>query len=171
MSDFIRLEADGRKKQVSAAAASTGAADQNRLVKTGPDGRIDSTLLPTGIGDESKGVEASEALNAGDFVNIFDLGGASRVRRANATAAGSEAVGFVLDNFAAGEQATVFFEGENTALTGLTAGQTLFLSADTPGGVTTTPPSAVGNIVQIVGKACDATSAIFKEDDGVCIGA
>jgi len=77
----------------------------------------------------------------------------------------------VTDNFASGELATIFFEGENTSLTGLTAGQTLFLSAATPGGVTTTPPTAVGNVVQIVGKACSATSAIFKEDDGVCIGA
>ena len=114
---------------------------------------------------------ASEALSAGDFVNIFDDGGTPSVRRANATAIGTEAIGYVTNNFALGDDATVFFEGENTALTGLTPGATYFLSAATPGGVTTTPPAANGNIVQIVGKACSATSIIYQEDDGVCRGA
>lgn len=171
MSDFINLDAAGLKKQQSALVTSAGAADQNRIVKTNAAGVLDSTLFPAGIGDESKGLTASEALSAGDFVNIFnDPIDGPRVRRANATARGTEAVGFVSDNFAAGELATVFFEGENTALTGLVAGTTLFLSADTPGGATDTAPNAVGNVVQVIGKACSATSAIFKEDDGVCIG-
>lgn len=175
MSDLLTLDAAGRKKLVEAAASSSGAADQDRVVKTGADGRIDSTLLPSGLGDESKTVIASEALTAGDFVNIFnDLSGGApgvtSVRRANATAAGSEAVGYVLNNFAAGEDATVFFEGENTALTGIVPNTTYFLSTTVPGGVTDTPAMATGNIVQQLGTGCSTTSIIYREDDGVCIG-
>lgn len=168
MPDFINLDpATNRKKQFAAAASSSGSADSNRLIKTNSAGVIDTTLLPTGIGSQSKTVETSEALSAGDYVNIFDVGGDARVRRADATTSGTEAIGFVLDNFAAGADATVFFEGTNTALSGLTPGQTLFLST-VPGAASPVAPAVPGSVVQIVGKACGVDAAIFIEDDGVC---
>lgn len=169
MTDFINLDpSTGRKKQFVAADSSTGSADAGRVIKTNGAGVIDQTLLPSGVGAQAKVVTASETLSAGDFVNIFDDGGTPGVRRASASAPGLEAHGFVLDNFAASAGATVFFEGANTALSGLTPGATLFLSADTPGAATTTAPTGSGNVVQIVGKACATDSAIFIEDDGVC---
>ena len=168
MSDFINLDpTTSRKKQFAAADSSSGSADANRIIKTNAAGVLDATFLPAGIGAQSKTVDASEALSAGDFVNIFDNAGVAAVRRADATTPGTEAIGFVLDNFAAGTQATVFFEGANTALTGLTPGATLFLST-TPGQATESAPTGAGNVVQVVGKACGVDAAIFIEDDGVC---
>jgi hypothetical protein len=51
----------------------------------------------------------------------------------------------------------VFFDDSNTALTGLTPGLTYYLSV-TSGGVTTTPTTTTGQIVQEVGFAVSATT-------------
>jgi hypothetical protein len=117
-------------------------------------------MMPVGIGADTAAITASEALAAGDFVNIWDNTGA-RARKADASTAGKEAHGFVLATVSSGAVATVYFEGTNTQVTGQTPGM-VYLSASTAGRATTTPPSAAGNIVQSLGFATSATAINFQ---------
>lgn len=161
---FIKLN-NGRlaEETVESISQTTGAADADKLIRAGTDGKLDQSLLPTGVGPDTLTVTASEALSAGDFVNIHTGG----VRKADASAAGKEADGFVLDAVSSGQPATVYFEGRNTALTALTVGARYYLSGTTPGAVTTTPPAASGNVVQFLGRASETTSLAFEATDGV----
>ncbi len=139
--------------------SSAGAGDANKLVALDGSGRIDSSMMPVGIGADTAVITASEALAAGDFVNIWNSTGA-KVRKADATAAGKEAHGFVLAAVANGASATVYFEGTNTGVSGLTPGP-VFLQT-TAGQAGATVPSASGNVVQRLGVATSATSVNFE---------
>ncbi|MDD2711284.1 MAG: hypothetical protein PHU77_00050 [Simplicispira sp.] len=167
---FISL-VDGRLTEdtIESVDASTGATDANKLLRLGSDGRLSETVLPTGVGDDAMSMPASENLAGGDFVNVWDDSGTASVRKADATAAGKEADGFVLDAVASGQPATVFFEGRNAGLTGLTVGARYYLSAAAPGAASTTPPAATGNVVQFLGRATTPTSLAFEATDGVIL--
>ena len=52
-------------------AASAGASDAGKLVALDAAGRINTTMMPTGIGADTAIIVASEALSAGDLVNIY----------------------------------------------------------------------------------------------------
>lgn len=145
--------------EVPAIATSAGAGDAGKLVEVGGDGRLHSSLMPVGIGADTKLIEASEALTAGDYVTIHNSGGA-RVRLADASdGVAGMAHGFVLDNVASGDDATLYFEGANPQLTGLTPGVTYALSHTTPGKVIalSAASTTAGHIVQELGYATEAT--------------
>lgn len=135
---------------------SLGAGDAGKIPALDASGRFDESFMPTGIGADTAAIVASEALSAGDFVNVWNDAGTPKVRKADATTAGKEAHGFVLSSFADAATAIVYFEGANTQVSGATAGR-VYLST-TPGGFTSTPPSAAGNVVQMVGVAVAATN-------------
>ncbi|XXQ53892.1 hypothetical protein ACA040_002574 [Xenophilus aerolatus] len=139
--------------------SSAGAGDANKLVALDGAGRIDPTMMPVGIGADTASIQASEAIAAGDFVNIWNSGGA-RVRKADATAAGKEAHGFVLAAVASGANATVYFEGSNTGVSGVTPG--LVFLQTTAGQAGAAVPNASGNVVQRLGIATSATSINFE---------
>jgi hypothetical protein len=145
---------------VNSKTSSAGAADSGKVVALDGAGKIDSTMMPTGIGADTASITASEALAAGDMVNIYDSTGA-KCRKADAATAGKEAHGFVLAAVESAANATVYFEGTNTQVTGQTPGP-VFLSATTPGLATSTAPSGSGNVVQRVGFATGATSINFQ---------
>ena len=197
MAKFIKLDA-GRLKEEAAVATSAGAADAGKIpqldsngvlaatvvnstttsagagdaakvVALDSAGRISTTMMPVGIGADTASVQASENLVAGDFVNIWLDGADTRVRKADATAVGKEAVGFVLAAVNSGSPALVYFEGSNNQLTSLAVGSRYYLSAASAGAVTTTPPAASGNVVQYVGIATSATSIAFEGTDGVVL--
>lgn len=145
--------------EVPAVAVSAGAGDAGKLPELGADGRLHTSVMPPGIGADTKVIQASEALAAGDFVTIHDVGGAARIRKADAAdGVVGKAHGFVLDNVASGANGTVYFEGPNTALTGLTAGVTYALSHTAPGGVVALADASTtaGHIVQELGVATAA---------------
>ena len=125
--------------------------------------------MPSGIGADVVSLPATEALAAGDFVNIYDNSGTISVRKANATDATKPANGFVKSAVASGANATVYFEGINNALTGLTVGSQYFLST-TAGAITTTAPSTSGNIVQYIGTPHATTAIRFEPEAPVTIG-
>jgi len=154
---------------VNSTAVSTGATDAAKVVALDGTGRIDQSMMPVGIGADTATIMASENLAAGDFVSVWDDAGTVKVRKADATAAGKEAVGFVLESATSGTNALVYFEGSNTQLSGLTLGARYYLSAASAGGVVTTPPSAAGNVVQFLGKSISATSISFEPTDGVIL--
>jgi hypothetical protein len=68
----------------------------------------------------------------------------------------------VLSSVTSGQNATVFFEGANTALSALTPGVTYFLSGSTAGLATATAPSTSGHIVQQIGTSYSATTISFE---------
>lgn len=144
---------------LNAKASSTGAGDAGKIAQLDGSGRLDTTMLPVGVGPDTASIPASENLAAGDFVNIHNSTGA-KVRKADATTSGKEAHGFVLSAVTSGNNATVYFEGTNTAVTGQTPG-VVFL-ASTAGTATATPPSGSGNVVQQIGLATSATGINFE---------
>jgi hypothetical protein len=140
---------------VNAKNSSAGAGDAGKIAQLDGSGRLSSTMMPVGFGDDTKTLTASEALAAGDLINVWSDSGTAKVRKADATTAGKEAHGFVLSAVSSGASATVYFEGANTACTSLTAG-VQFLTT-TAGRTSTTAPSGAGNVVQRVGFAVSAT--------------
>ena len=138
---------------------SAGAGDAGKLVALDSSGRVDSTMMPVGIGADTQVITTSEALAAGDWVNIWNSTGA-KARKADATTAGKHAMGFVLSAFGSAASATVYFEGTNTQVTGQTAGD-VFLST-TAGLGTATAPSSAGNVVQPIGVATSTTTVNFQ---------
>lgn len=163
---YIKLS-NGRLAEQAAVETSAGAGDAGKIVALSGDGRLDPSVMPAGIGADVATVVASENLSAGDFVNIWDDAGSVKVRKADSSSAGYEADGFVLDAVTSGQNASVYFEGRNTGKSGLTIGARYYLGAT--GGVTTTPPSAGGNVVQFLGRAISATAITFEGTDGVIV--
>ena len=155
MADKYIKQENGALKEVEATVTSTGSSEAGDVVALDAQGKIDQSLLPPGIGADTFSVVAYEDLSAGDFVNIYDNSGTSNCRKADATTAGKEAHGFVLEAVTAAAVATIYREGTNNQVTGLSVGMQ-YLDT-TAGACTNTPPSASGNIVQRLGVAISAT--------------
>ena len=151
---------------LNAKNTSAGAGDAGKLPQLDASGRLDSTMMPVGVAADTAIITTSEAVAAGDFVNIWNSTGA-KVRKADATVSGKEAHGFVLVGAASGAPATVYFEGQNTAVTGQTPGP-VFLGT-TAGVATATPPSGSGNVVQKLGTAISATTVVFEANDPIVL--
>lgn len=151
--------ATGRQKEVQAETVGGSGAAANEIPQLDANGRIPATMMPTGIAADTEVITASEALAAGDFVNVHNSAGA-KVRKADATTVGKEAHGFVLSAVANGAAATVYFEGANDQVSSQTPG-TVFL-ATTAGQAVAVPPSAAGNVQQSLGVAVSATKINFE---------
>lgn len=148
--------------EVQALVTSAGAGDDGKIVALDATGKLDTSVMPVGIGADTSVITASENLAAGDLVNVWNNGGLFKVRKADATTSGKEAHGFVLAAVTSGNPATVYFEGSNTGVTGLTPGVQFLLT--TAGTVGTTAPSGSGNVVQRVGFAVSATVLNFQSE-------
>lgn len=160
----------GKPTTKSFTTTSTGVADAGKGIALNSAGELDITLLPSGVGPTVVVAPASEALLAGNYVNVWNDAGTAKGRKTDASAAGKEATGFVLTAVEAGQNATIYTDGTNNALTGLTPGERYFLSATTPGGVTTALALATGNVVQYIGTAVSETKLPFQPQDGYVIG-
>lgn len=147
-------------------AASAGAADAAKVVQLDSAGRLDATMMPVGVGADTALITTSEALVAGDLINVWNSTGA-KVRKADPATAGKEAHGFVLAGFASGVAATVYFEGTNTAVTGLTPGPQ-YLGA-TAGKSTNVAPTGAGKVVQRVGFATSPTTLNFNAGEPIVL--
>lgn len=165
-SKFLAL-VSGRIRETVATVASSGIADDGKIVALGTDGRLDASVLPVGIGAETKLIQASENLSAGNLVNIWDSGGQFRVRKADASISGKEANGFVLSSVTSGQNASVYLEGTITGLAGLLPGR--YYLATSPGEITATAPAASGNVVQYIGEAVSTTEVTFERNDGIIL--
>lgn len=146
-----------------ALATSAGAVDAGKIAKLDSSGKLDPTFIPFGVGQETDTIIASEALAAGDIVNLWDNAGTINARKAVATAYATKGDAYVLAAVAALGVATVYFEGTLTGLVGLTPGAVYYLS-ETAGGITSTPPSTIGSIVQKIGKAHGTTKLSFEPE-------
>lgn len=160
MADKYLKNNGGSYKEVGFLTTSAGAADAGKGIGLNAQGRLDETMMPVGIGADTKALVASEALSAGNQVSIWNDSGTAKVRKADGTTEGKFVDGFVLAATEADATATVYFEGTNNQVTGQTAGD-VFL-ATVAGNGTSTAPSASGNVVQRIGVAVSATEVNFE---------
>lgn len=150
--------------------SSAGAGDAGKIPALDATGRLDSSMMPVGVAAETTAAVASEALSAGNAVNLWNDAGTLKARKADASTTGKEANGFVLATVSLGDTATVYGPSQaNTQVTGLTVGAKLWLDPATPGGVTDTPPSTAGQTSQYVGKATAATAYVFDPADPITL--
>ena len=104
-------------------------------------------------------VTASEALLAGDFVEIFASSGAKCRKASSGAGTLRKAEGYVLAAVASGAVAQVFpLGGVNSQLTGLVAGESHFLTA--AGRAASAAPTGSGQAVQDLGVALSATDLL-----------
>ena len=157
---YLGLNA-GVPTEVEGLVQSAGAGDAGKIVALDATGKLDETLLPTGIGADVAVIPASENLSVGDLVNVFDDSGTTKARKADASTAGKHAHGFVTASVTSGQNASVYFEGTVSGLDSVPAGD-LYLSATTPGGFTATAPSGTGKVVQRIGVGVTSTSLNFE---------
>lgn len=164
---FLRLIA-GRITEIAGIVTSAGAGNDGDFPVLDATGKLSTTMMPVGVVADNKSVVSSESLTAGDLVNIWDSTGI-KVRKADATAVGKEADGFVLAGVTAPAEALVYFEGTNNVLSGLTLGARYYLNTVAGGVVATTPPTGSGNVVQYIGRAISTTELTFEPTDGVVL--
>ena len=162
---FLRL-VSGAITEILGVQVSAGAANANDIPALDANGRLDNSMMPVGIGADTAAITTSEALSAGDWVNVWNSTGV-KARKADATVAGKEAHGFVLAAAGSGASATVYFEGTNNQVTGQTVGNVWLQTTPGTGGATI--PSAAGNIVQKLGVALSATAVAFEPEAPVTL--
>lgn len=164
MADKFLYNNGGRPAEKEAKVSSAGASDAGKIVALDADGRLNLTVMPSGVGPSTVSIVASESLVSGALVNIWDNLGTPNIRNADATTNGKPAHGYVTGAYSALQTATVYLSGQNTAVTGRTPGKTQYLST-TPGQMTETAPSASGNLVQMIGPAANATTVRFQPQE------
>ena len=162
----------GLRTLVASLQTSSGAGDAGKIIATNSVGKLDATLLPDGIGPDIQMVTASEALTAGNFVNLWNDSGALKMRKADATNA-RRAHGFVeagVANSAVG--AMRWLDATNAQLSGLTAGSRYYLGA--AGVATVTPydstgPANAGYLHQYLGIAVSTTELATEDSTEIVL--
>lgn len=159
---------NGKPTSIKTNQASAGNADAGKVVALNAEGHIDDTMLKNA---DTRIIEASEALSAGDFVQVFDDGGTPKMRKSDNSNA-RNVDGFVRDAITSGASGKIYLEGVNPGLSGLTIGDRYYL--DTSGQPTNTPldqndVANVGKIHQYLGKAVSATEIQTEPADCVLI--
>lgn len=160
---FLRFNLTTKEWEISEGVqTSAGSGDAGKLAKLNASGYFDSTLLPPGVGEEAKTMTTSEAVTAGNLVNIHDDTGA-KVRKADASGPSPKpAHGFVTASAAMGETVKVYPVAFLAGLSGMTIGAKYFL-AKTPGGITTDVSGYVsGDLIQEVGFMYDTDTLSFR---------
>ena len=158
----------GRLDRKTASDISAGSADAGKVVALNSSGKLDATLFDSAtLGGGGDAILTTEALSAGDWVNIYLSGGVRKCRKALGADGTKPAHGYVLAAVTSGGTATVYRGGTNTkiALTGFTTsdiGTPLFLSASTSGGCTKTPPSTAAQLLQRIGYVSDVTGSFVE---------
>jgi hypothetical protein len=134
-------------------------------------GKLNSNMMPVGMAMEQDVIEASEALSAGDLVNIYDSTGV-KCRKADGSTTGKEAHGFVLAAVESAANATVYrISQSNNQKTSMTPGKKQYLSITVPGGTQETVPTGAGKTLQVVGWAVAADTMIFKPEAPIVLAA
>src|SRR5208337_5412345 len=126
------LERDAVSGKVTEVVATETGPASEVVVSTTAGGTIDPSLLPA---SGAATAVTGEILTAGAFVYI--KASDSKLYNAVWSAGGNQAIGFVLNSYPVpGATATYYDSGQNTSLTGLTAGSRYYGDKTTPGGTT-----------------------------------
>lgn len=168
---FLRQVAGGLA-EILGIQTSAGAGNAGDIPALDSTGRLDMTMMPVGIAAETVTCVTSENLTAGCYVNLYNDAGTLTARKADASAAGKPADGFVLAATTSPASATVYLASQtNTQVTGLTPGTTYYLDPATPGGATLTAPTGVGKVSQVLGKSLTATTFVFEPQYPITLAA
>lgn len=168
--------ASGAGLQEVQASISGGAGYEGKIPALDPTtGLLASSMMPTGIGADTINVATSEALTAGQFVNLWNNTGTAAARKADNTDTTKPAHGFVLAGAAFPGTATVYLMGLNNVvpLGGFTVadmGVAVYLSSS--GGITKTRPTASTSLDQQLGYivAVGATVSVnFDQVMGIAV--
>lgn len=168
MADKYIKNNSGQLAEVEGTTTSAGAGSAGKIVALDSAGKLDSTMMPTGVGATTKLAATSENLSAGDLVNLWNDSGTVKARKADASN-GRRAHGFVLSAVTSPNNATVYLDGTITGLTSLTPGAAYYLSGATAGAIVSTAPSTSGYISQEVGVALSATELNFEEQQPILL--
>lgn len=164
---YLKTGSSGYPSEHEANVTSAGVGDAGKIIALDAGGKLDPTLFPAGFGEDALLIDASENLAAGDKVNIWNDGGSSAVRKADASN-GRIAHGFTLVAVTSGNPATIYGLGQiNDQLSGLTIGDDYFLGA--AGAVTDTFVHSPGYVVQYLGTAHSATAMRFVQSTPIVL--
>lgn len=152
----------GTNGELTGDANFTFDADNDILAVTEVEGRLD--------GPVTFAAKSGEALSAGDVVYVSGVSGNFPVvSKAQANSASTmPAMGFTKDAATGADEDVIVITLGNytdfdTSTPGFSVNDTLYVSSTTAGGVTNTPPTGEGNLLQNIGKVIRvATSGIIK---------
>jgi hypothetical protein len=116
---YIALDtATGRFKQVDGTVTSSGSAQSGKIPALGTDGKLDASLIPSGVGGDSnvQSVTVTESVSAGDWVNFYNNGGSLAARKALAGDTSKPAHAFVLTSAGSGTSVNANLGGTNTKI-------------------------------------------------------
>lgn len=135
----------------------------------GSGGLSAAALIAALLGVLSQSAIASEAITAGDFVNLYNNGGVFSMRRAIANDQTKFAHGFSAAAVAPGATGAACLFGLNThAIPGANASE-VWLSDVTPGGYLTAPPANAGSLIQPLGAAVAGSGIFFTPRERVLL--
>lgn len=162
----------GVRRLVEALVVSAGAPDAGKIPGLDSTGRLDTSVMPVGIGANTTSATATEAIGAGKFVNFHNNAGTFSIRLAD-NSNNRPAHGFVLAAVSNAAVGAVYpLDSLNSALSGLTVGSAYWLG--TAGDVTATPLDETnagnnGKISQHLGVAKSATELLTNDSDPVTL--
>ena len=164
MADKYLFNYIGTLTEREATVTSAGSDDGGKIPALDSNGKLDNSMMPTGIAAESVTATAVGDIANGDFVNLYNDSGL-KARKADASNS-RRAHGFALVGVSNGETVTVYFGGQtNTAISSptLTIGATYYLSAANAGLAVAVAniPTTAGHLVQTLGIALSSTSLHF----------
>lgn len=111
-------------------------------------------------------INATETINVGNVVNIYNNAGAFAIRNAKSLP-GYEAHGFSLANVNSSQTANIMLTGINANVSALSPG--VWYVSNVAGRVSNVAPSLSGNIVQRVGIALSTTSYFFNPQQPITL--
>jgi hypothetical protein len=153
----------GTLQEVEAIDTSAGAGSAGKIACLDANGKFAENMMPAGISAETQVAKAGVGgLAANDVVYLHIVTVTLTADKADATDATKRAQGYVKSAFNAGDDATVFLDGELPG-TSLTPGAKYYLTT-TPGTVSATAPTGSGNMVQCVGESVSSTAIKFDPD-------
>lgn len=158
------LKRDSTSGKVSEVIATESGPTAEVIVSTGPGGTIDPSLLPA---SDAATAVAGENITAGAYVYIKASDG--KLYNAVWSSGGNQAIAFVTASYTTGQTATYYDGGQNTGVSGLTAGSRYYGDKTTAGGVTATVPTGAGVLSQFLGYASSATAIESQIEDAIIL--
>jgi hypothetical protein len=148
---------------VASAGATTTAAFTNPILTGASDVQSALTKLADKASDLDGSFSAtlSETVANNAFVNVYNNNGVVGCRNANASSSSLYAVGFVRTGGSTGNVVTVYSHGWVPVTVSTPQGE-VWLSDATAGSYVTTPPSAMGSIIQPLGIAIPGKGVHFS---------
>jgi hypothetical protein len=170
--NLIEMIQAGVRKWVTPIVTSGGAGDAGKPVVLDATGKLDSSVMPNGIGAETQSITTSEDIADGAYVNVYSNTGTITARNANATAATARpANGFVKAGTTSGSTAIVYaLNGAlNDHLSTLTTGSVYYLGKSAGAITTDISGYTTGDLIQQIGVAWNTTTLVHDCENASAI--